>query len=131
MRIDCFRIYEAIIAGAIPVIVADQREIDATFNYMYKNIAPPHSMHIVTAANWMVAAERCKSLLADANGLQTLQAMQAANAEWWVSVVTTLRNLTGTADGQATDERSTDARSILLTLDKNGNGHVVNGGGGG
>ena len=33
LALDCFRIYEAIIAGAVPVVVGDDKEIQRTFNF--------------------------------------------------------------------------------------------------
>ena len=45
-NLDCFRIYEAIVAGAIPVIVGNVNDINNTFNYN-NNIIP-----LIYSDNW-------------------------------------------------------------------------------
>lgn len=72
--IDCFRIYEAMAAGAIPVIVCRDLELVKYLNYE-KNILPH-----VPAGNWNEAVAKCKTLLANP---EELLALQTAAIEWF------------------------------------------------
>lgn len=65
--LDCFRIYEGILSGAIPVIVGSQDEIKVTFNY--GNNIPP----LLYFDNWESAAIKCNELLTDIPKLQDIQ----------------------------------------------------------
>tara|TARA_B110000208_G_C11706059_1_gene407595 strand:- start:88 stop:981 length:894 start_codon:yes stop_codon:yes gene_type:complete len=57
--LDCFRLYEAIVAGAIPVICAPIEEINVTFQF--NNEKP----YIITADTWDKAVLLCKELYSD------------------------------------------------------------------
>ena len=81
--IDCFRIYEALIAGAIPVIVGEKNEINRVF-YFNDNSLPP----FVFADNWNDAVNKCKSLLENKEQLQNLQ---DANINWYKNKITEIR----------------------------------------
>lgn len=65
--LDCFRIYEAIIAGAIPVIVGSVDEINATFHY--NNDVPP----LIHDTSWEKVIMKCRDLLLDKDVLQKIQ----------------------------------------------------------
>ncbi len=57
--LDCFRLYEAIVAGAIPVICGPIEEINVTFNFNNEN------PYIITADTWDKAVLLCKELYSD------------------------------------------------------------------
>jgi hypothetical protein len=65
--LDCFRIYEAIVAGAIPVVVGPYDEIQTTFNY--NNDIPP----FIHDDSWEKVVTRCNNLLAEPDRLQKIQ----------------------------------------------------------
>lgn len=54
--LDCFRLYEASMNGAIPVVVGSKQEIECTFKYEEN---PPW----IFAETWNEAVEKCKSML--------------------------------------------------------------------
>jgi FkbM family methyltransferase len=64
--LDCFRLYEASMCGAIPVVVGSSEEIQNTFAYEEK---PPW----VFAESWDQSVEKCKDLLNDKDNLQEVQ----------------------------------------------------------
>lgn len=67
--LDCFRLYEASMNGAIPVVVASKEEIECTFMYEEN---PPW----VFAETWKDAVEKCQSMLKyDVDNTQILN--------WW------------------------------------------------
>lgn len=72
--LDCFRIYEAVVAGAIPVIVGSEQEIQNTF--YYKNNIPP----FIYSDNWENAFIICNNLLSNLSGLQKVQ---SDILNWW------------------------------------------------
>jgi hypothetical protein len=82
VTLDCFRIYEAIIAGAIPVIVGSEEEIGATFRYAAGRIP------CVYATSWEGAATKCAALLSAPGQLQN---MQDELRVWWKSQIAYLR----------------------------------------
>lgn len=57
--LDCFRLYEAIVAGAIPVICGPVEEINVTFKFNNEN------PYIITADTWDKAVLLCKELYSD------------------------------------------------------------------
>lgn len=56
LNLDCFRIYEAIIAGALPVLVASQREYEDSFSF--EGYVPP----LVHAESYEEALELCQRM---------------------------------------------------------------------
>jgi hypothetical protein len=76
--LDCFRIYEAIVCGAIPVIVGSDLEINETFNY--NNNLPP----FVFADSWENALFICNDLL---NNPDELQKKQNQIIFWWKNLL--------------------------------------------
>jgi len=81
--VDCFRIYEALAAGAIPVIVCNKNELERVF-YYNDDILPP----FVFAENWDDALAQCKGLLENPEKLQN---KQDANIQWWKNKITEIR----------------------------------------
>jgi hypothetical protein len=86
--LDCFRIYEAIVAGAIPVIVGSVEEINTTFHY--NNKRPP----LMYEESWEKALVRCNTLLGN---LEALQKLQDELLTWWKDQHTTIHSLIRTA----------------------------------
>jgi len=72
--LDCFRIYEAIVAGSIPVIVGEMEEINHSF--YYNGNLPP----LLYATTWENAVIRCNELL---KNYKQLQQMQDSIKTWW------------------------------------------------
>lgn len=72
--LDCFRIYEAIVSGAIPVIVGSEKEINDTFKY---NGDMPFFIHDIS---WQNVLDKCLHLM---NNKELLQYYQDFNFKWW------------------------------------------------
>lgn len=72
--LDCFRVYEAIVAGAIPVIVGSQAEVEETFSY------GGHPLPAIFYRTWTEAAAGCRERLKD---LAALQRKQDELRAWW------------------------------------------------
>jgi hypothetical protein len=83
VRVDCFRIYEAILSGSIPVIVCDESEFNETF--YYNNDIPP----FVLEKNWDDAVNRCEYLL---NNFEELERIQKENYEWLKNKITSIQD---------------------------------------
>ncbi len=66
ISLDCFRIYEAIVAGAIPVICGSSKEINMTFNF-HKKIP-----NIIIADTWDKAVLISKKYYADKDKLKDI-----------------------------------------------------------
>ena len=66
ISLDCFRIYEAIVAGAIPVICGTSEEIKMTFNF-YKKIP-----NLIVADTWDEAVLISKKYYADIDKLNDI-----------------------------------------------------------
>jgi len=82
--LQCFRNYEALVAGAIPIVVGFKNEIEVSYNF--NNTKPP----FLYADNWEEAAEKCKYFLANENELQE---MQNKLLEWWNEIHTYYKKL--------------------------------------
>jgi len=81
ISLDCFRIYEAIVAGAIPVVVAQEDEIYTTFNY--DGNVPP----FIYADSWPKAIEKCNKLLQESIiNPAVLQNIQNDLVAWWYQI---------------------------------------------
>lgn len=76
--LDCFRIYEALASGAIPVVVGSNDEIMQTFHH---NGNYPH---FVISENWDIALNICQDLLPC---IDKLNAIQDYNKNWWNSQI--------------------------------------------
>ncbi len=82
--LDCFRIYEAIAAGAIPVIVGSNTEIQKTF--YYNNNIPP----FIYDDTWEKVVVKCNDLL---NNYDKLQQLQHNLLLWWNNQILFINNL--------------------------------------
>jgi hypothetical protein len=65
--LDCFRLYEAVYCGAIPIVVGNSEEINVTFNY--NGNKPP----FIYTNTWDEAVGTCKYLLENKSELCKLQ----------------------------------------------------------
>jgi hypothetical protein len=81
VRLDCFRLYEASVAGAIPVVAGSPEEIADTF-CMEQD--PPW----IIADTWAHAIEKCREEL---QSPARLQERQTRLLTWWSSRVAGLR----------------------------------------
>jgi len=79
--LDCLRLYEASLCGAIPVVVGSMDEICKTF---MKEECPPW----IFASSWKKAIKVCRNLL---NNPFELQKRQTSLIYWWYNRVETLR----------------------------------------
>jgi len=73
IRLDCFRLYEASLSGAIPVVVGDKNETHETFLYEDN---PPW----IFASSWEDAIIICKNLI---NNTDELIKKQLDILNWW------------------------------------------------
>jgi len=71
--IDCFRIYEAILSGSIPIIVCDKSEFNERF--YFNNDIPP----FIYEKKWSKASTKCKQLL---NNEEKLKKVAKKNYRW-------------------------------------------------
>jgi hypothetical protein len=84
VSLDCFRIYEAVVAGSIPVIVGEKSEIDTTF--FYGGNIPP----FVYSDTWENAVSFCNNLLVEP---ELLQEKQDKILEWWNNQITDIKKI--------------------------------------
>lgn len=82
VNLDCLRLYEASLCGAIPIVVGNMEEIKNTF--MYEECPP-----WIFADSWEKAIEVCKKLLKDPI---LLQKRQNTVLYWWHRRVQNLRS---------------------------------------
>lgn len=81
VKLDCFRLYEASLCGAIPIIVGSKKEIEETF---CKEENPPWLMF----ENWNEAQLKCLKLLEDMDNLNKLS---EKHINWWSKSFKTTR----------------------------------------
>ena len=86
--LDCFRLYEASMAGAIPVVVGAWTETRAAF--YFEGDVPPW----IFETDWKAAAARCAAL---AGNIEALQNIQEHNLQWWARQLRNARNRVQTA----------------------------------
>ena len=67
VTLDCFRLYEAVLCGAIPIVVGNEEEINITF--CYNNNKPP----FIYESSWDNAVTKCKYLLENKDKLKETQ----------------------------------------------------------
>jgi len=82
--LECFRIYEAIVAGAIPVIVGSNEEINTVFNF--NNNIPP----FIYDDSWEKVVIKCNELL---NNYEKLQKIQYDLLLWWKNEILFINKL--------------------------------------
>jgi hypothetical protein len=75
--VDCWRIYEAIVCGAIPVIVSYEDEINWSFQYKEK-------LPAIYASNWDEASDICIRLSDDP---EAMSAKQEELLNWWKNTI--------------------------------------------
>ena len=81
--IDCFRLYESIVAGAIPVICGSIEEVNVTFNF--NNIKP----YIIIADTWDNAVILCKELYNDKDKIYNII---ISNKKWFQEQIINISN---------------------------------------
>lgn len=74
ISLDCYRLYETLIAGAIPVVVGPLDEIEINFNFFGEK--PPW----IYAESWEDAVSKCQEIQFD---YDTLEKIQNENLIWW------------------------------------------------
>lgn len=95
--LDCFRLYEASMCGAIPVVVGSSEEIKNTFVY---DETPPW----IFAESWDEAVEKCKNLLDDKDNLQEIQNNLL---DWWSNIIINIQDKVNRVFvGDTTDDHS-------------------------
>lgn len=75
--LDCFRLYEAMLAGAIPVVVGARQELEQTFLFGGSDDYPP----FLIAPTWPKAELKCQKLLAETRQKDLLD-LQQKNVAW-------------------------------------------------
>jgi len=74
LSLDCFRLYEASMNGAIPIVVGSKKEIDCTFKYEEN---PPW----IFAETWKEAVEKCLETEIDSSKV----------LDWWNNRIQKIR----------------------------------------
>lgn len=82
--IDCFRIYEAILSGSVPIIVCEEKEFNERF--YYNNDAPP----FIFESNWDNAVNKCEYLL---NNVEELEKISKKNYEWLQNKIKSIQGM--------------------------------------
>jgi hypothetical protein len=82
--LDCFRIYEAILSGCIPVIVGKNDELDTIF--YYNNDKPP----FIIEETWDNAINKCMYLL---DNIKELENVQQLNYKWLENKIRSIQAL--------------------------------------
>ena len=83
VKLDCFRLYEASLCGAIPIVVGSKKEIEETF---CEEENPPWLMF----QSWDEAQLQCSELLKD---MDYLNELSQKNVDWWRNRVAKLSEL--------------------------------------
>lgn len=81
VSLDCFRLYECIIAGAIPVIVGTEKEIKEGFNYDMPTI--------IYSDNWESVITKCKEIY---NNKEEIEKIILSNFNWWNNQISFIKN---------------------------------------
>jgi hypothetical protein len=84
ISLDCFRVYEAIVCGAIPVVIGTDEEINRTFWY------GGHVPIFVRGSNWDEAVYKCRELMEHMDDLETIQ---KTNLNWWKQLIGGYRDM--------------------------------------
>jgi hypothetical protein len=82
--LDCFRLYEAIVSGAVPVIVGRENEINITFRYH------GYMPSFIYSPDWDEASKVCRELMKQKTTV--LQNIQNYNNEWWKVQIQIIRD---------------------------------------
>lgn len=97
VRLDCFRLYEAIFAGAIPVVAGEKNELHETFLFAGPDDFPP----FVVADNWVKAAKICSQLLRPESAEKLLD-LQQRNRAWLLKHLDQIRARVVTQTSEST-----------------------------
>lgn len=79
--LDCFRLYEATLCGAIPVVVGNHNEIKNSFESLQQ---PP----FIYCIDWVSAVRRCSDMLQKP---ELLKEYQTKLLEWWRKIIGDIR----------------------------------------
>ena len=82
-QVDCFRLYEATICGAIPIVVCSQEEYDNRFKHMD---SPPW----LRFDSWEEARDGCQDLID--NHMDKLNKMHLELRDWWNNIINKIRS---------------------------------------
>jgi hypothetical protein len=95
ISLNCYRLYEASMVGAIPVVVASKEEFDVTFKYEEN---PPW----LRFESWQEASKECKILLEQKDKLQQIQ---DDLLKWWQKRVSKVKDqIKDVLDGSVQDK---------------------------
>ncbi len=83
VRLDCFRLYEATLCGAIPVVVGTKEELQDTFIHDYGDEKVVCYPPWIFASSWDKAISKCKQILKNDPNREKLHALQFANLQWF------------------------------------------------
>lgn len=78
--LDCYRIYETILAGSIPIICGEEKELRTSFSY--DGDYPP----FLFVSSWKEAITKCKYLLKKCP--EKIKLLQEENKSWWNNKIT-------------------------------------------
>lgn len=102
VALDCFRLYEASIMGAIPVLATTRAEYNSSFGRFC------HSPPWIRGESWADAAMIVAELLRNKTAVRR---RQLAVVEWWIRELQCARNKVGTALGI---HMPVDAENLLI-----------------
>jgi hypothetical protein len=81
-NLDCLRVYEAILAGAVPIIVASNNDLDSTFHYA------GHRPPALYFNNWDTAFREVQTLKTD-----QISAKRKELLQWWIDIIRNIRDV--------------------------------------
>ena len=112
--LDAFRIYESIMAGAIPIIIGGDTEINITFGY---NDNLLKALYFPSIEN---AMSECKKMLEDPDKLQETQHLVL---NWWKSNMQRIRGRISEAMTITIDDKPITNDKPVWRLKRRGGGH--------
>jgi|SRR6516165_5592997 hypothetical protein len=83
IKLDCFRLYEATLCGALPVVVGSESECN---ELLFSQHNPPW----IVARTWKEAFCKCREIRGDKHALESLQ---VSNLGWWDKRITYIRSV--------------------------------------
>lgn len=94
-NLDCFRIYESLASGAIPVIVCSQSECEKAFGWLGRDasLPKPQLPPWIFAQTWSEAANKCKGLWSSKKS--GLDEIQHQNFQWWIEIIKMMTSIIG------------------------------------